>query len=268
MSKTTAARSTANRAKNSRLLEGAARTGYVTNGILHLLIGGIALGVAFGGSGSADQSGALRGIASAPGGVFVLWLVVVGMAGLALLQVLEALLERGSGKEQWMARAKAAGKAVAYLAVGLTALPFALGGSGGGGGAEQGFSAQLLASPGGVVLLIAVGLAVLAIGVYYVVKGAKQKFVDDIRLPTGTARKGVLAVGTAGYIAKGVAIGIVGILFIVAAVTADSSQAAGLDGALKSLTELPFGVALLAIVALGLILFGVYCFARARLARL
>ena len=268
MSKTTAARSTASRAKNSRWLEGAARVGYVTNGILHLLIGGIALGVAFGGSGSADQSGALRSIASAPGGVFVLWLIVVGMAGLALLQLLEALLERGSGKEHWMVRAKAAGKAVAYLAVGLTALPFALGGSGGGGGAEQGLSAQLLASPGGVVLLVVVGLGVLAIGVYYVARGAGRGFVDDVRLPTGAAGTGVIVVGTAGYVAKGIAIGIVGSLFVVAAVTADPSEAAGLDGALKSLTGLPFGVALLAVVAVGLILFGLYCFARARLARL
>ena len=78
----------------------------------------------------------------------------------------------------------------------------------------------------------------------------------------------MIVVGTAGYVATGIAIGIVGSLFVVAAVTADPSEAAGLDGALKSLTGLPFGVALLAVVAVGLILFGLYCFARARLARL
>ena len=43
-----------------------------------------------------------------------------------------------------------------------------------------------------------------------------------------------------------------------------SSQADGLDGALKSLRDEPFGPALLTVVAVGLVAFGLYCFARAR----
>ena len=39
----------------------------------------IALGVATGGGGEADQGGALGQLASRPGGVFVLWLIVVGL---------------------------------------------------------------------------------------------------------------------------------------------------------------------------------------------
>ena len=113
-----------------------------------------------------------------------------------------------------------------------------------------------------------IALGVCAVGVYFVQKGVRRTFVDDITTPPGTLGTWLLRIGTAGYIAKGVAVTVIGILFGVAAVTADPSEASGLDGALKSLVALPFGVILLAAVALGLIAYGVYCMLRARYARL
>jgi type IV secretory pathway VirB2 component (pilin) len=74
----------------------------------------------------------------------------------------------------------------------------------------------------------------------------------------------VTGLGIAGYVAKGVVLGVLGILVIIAAVTHDPAQAGGLDEALKTLTELPFGVVLLGVVAVGLIAYGAFCFARAR----
>ncbi|MET1052246.1 MAG: DUF1206 domain-containing protein, partial [Mycetocola sp.] len=109
---------------------------------------------------------------------------------------------------------------------------------------------------------------VLAVGVYFVVKGVKKKFLEDITAPGGQTGRTVTRLGQVGYIAKGVAIAVVGILFGVAAFTHDPSEATGLDGALKSLAQLPLGPVILAVVALGLIAYGVYCFARARYARL
>jgi hypothetical protein len=87
-------------------------------------------------------------------------------------------------------------------------------------------------------------------------------------VPAGITGELVVVIGMLGYIAKGVALGVIGILFIVAAVTIDPSKASGLDGALKSLAALPYGAVILAIIGIGLIAYGVYCCARARLARL
>ena len=252
--------STASRARNSKPLEIGARVGFAVNGLLHLLIGGIALGVAFGGGGEADQGGALGELASNPVGQVVLWVIVVGLAALGLFSILTAVVDTGETKD----RVKNAGKGVAYLAVGGTALTFALGGSSDSSQTTESLSAKLLETPGGVILLVVLGLGVIAIGVYFVVKGAKKKFLDDI---TGRGRATVVT-GTIGYIAKGIAIGVVGILFIVAAFTADATKATGLDGALKSLAALPLGVLVLAAVAIGLIAFGIYSFLRARSARL
>ncbi|MES2094200.1 MAG: DUF1206 domain-containing protein [Actinomycetota bacterium] len=263
----------ARQAKNSPVLSALARIGYAVNGILHLLIGGIAIGVALGvgagAGGEADQSGALGALASAPGGVFVLWVVVVGLAALGLWQVLSAALVRDSDATKRVAHiAGEGGKAVAYLAIAATAFTFARGGSSNSAGSTTSFSATLLANPGGVFLLVVVGLGVLAIGVVFVVRGVRQSFTKKIRVPAGTAGKAVVALGVVGYVAKGIAVGVVGILFIVAAATANPSKASGLDGALKALLGLPFGAVILVAVGIGVIAFGLYSFARARLAKL
>jgi len=262
---TSAARS----ASRSRPLQVLARGGYAVNGLLHLLIGGIAIGVAIGRGGEADQSGALGGLAATPGGVFVLWTVVVGLAALGLWQVMEGILVPARDeKRKWAHRAVEFGKAVAYLAVAATAFTFAMGGSSDSGTDAQGFTSTLLATPGGIIVLVLVGLGVLAIGGFFVFKGVTKKFTEDLTVPGGSAGRAVEALGVAGYVAKGVALAVVGILFMVAAFTVDASESTGLDGALKALVELPFGPVILVIVGGGLIAYGLYSFVRARRAHL
>ena len=261
MTKTATTRRAARGLANNDAFQFLVRAGYVANGILHVLIGILALQVAFGGNASADQTGAFGAVADAPGGVVLLWAIVVGTVALGVFQLVELV-----GATEWSDRAKFVGKAVAYIAIGAIAATVALGGATGGG--EQSASAKLLALPAGVVLLIIVALGVASIGGYLVVKGARQKFLDDLQRPTGTTLTVTKVSGTAGYIAKGVALVIVGGFLAFAAIAHDPARAEGLDGALTSLTELPFGQVLLTVVALGLVLFGVYCFVRARFARL
>jgi hypothetical protein len=262
------ASATASAVQDSRPLQVAARVGYAVNGLLHLLIGGIAVGVAAGGGGEADQGGALARLAEAPLGVALLWVVVVGMCGLGLFQLLETVLVRGSDRDAWTERAKEAGKAVAYLAIGSTALRYALGSGSDSSEQTQSLSAQVLAVPGGVVLLLLVAAGVAAVGVYFVVKGVRRRFREDITLPPGAAGTWLERAGVAGYAAKGVAVTVVGVLFAVAALTADPEEATGLDGALHALAALPLGPVVLGAVALGLVIYGLYCVARARYARL
>lgn len=264
------AKKTARNVSDSRAFQALARLGYAVNGLLHLLIGGIAITVAIGGSGEqADQSGALSGLSSSPGGVLVLWVVVVGLVALGIWQVVAAfLVPAADPKRKWAHRAAELGKAVAYLAVAATAYTFASGGSTSSAGDTQSFSAALLQAPGGPILLSLVGAGILAIGAYFCVKGVTKKFKEDVSVPAGTLGTVIVAVGIAGYAAKGVALAVVGVLFAVAAFTIDPSKATGLDGALKSLVALPFGVVILSVVGTGLVAYGLYCFARAKYARL
>ena len=74
----------------------------------------------------------------------------------------------------------------------------------------------------------------------------------------------VTRLGQAGFPGKGVALAVVGGLLVYAALTFDPSKAQGLDGALRTILELPFGQFLLTLVAVGIAAFGAYCLGRAR----
>jgi hypothetical protein len=112
------------------------------------------------------------------------------------------------------------------------------------------------------------GVLVLVIGVAFVIRGLTKRFLKSVNTPRGPLGTVAVALGVVGYVAKGIALGVVGVLFCVAAATLNPSEATGLDGALKALTALPFGTVLLVLVGVGLIAYGVYCGFRARFARL
>lgn len=248
-----------------RSWELAARAGYAVSGVLHVLIGVLALRLAFGGGGEqADQSGALGAIAGTPFGALVLWFSVVAFVALGAWQVARAIHSRDTGE-----RAKSAGRAVVYIALAFAALAFARGGGSSASTQTADLTARLMAAPGGRILVAAVGVAIIAVGAYHVYKGWRKKFLTDLhRLPSGTAGPVVRRLGVLGYVSKGVALGIVGVLFIRAAATSDPSGSTGLDGALHALRDQPAGVVLLVVVAAGFMAFGAYSFVRARYGRI
>jgi hypothetical protein len=266
----TSAKGAARAAQDSTVFRVVARVGYVVLGVLHIVIGVIAISfVTGGGGGEADQGGAMEQIADAPLGVLLLWLIVLGLLALAVWQIAEAFLERNPDtKKKWGYRAKYLGTAVAYLGIAFTALVYALGGQSDSSESSQSFSAQLMSTPGGIVLLVLFGLLIAGIGVAFVIRGITRAFKKHLDLPPDPAGSGIVAFGVVGYVAKGIAIGVTGVLFVVAALTHDPETAGGLDAALHTLAGLPFGPIILWIVGLGLILYGLYCFARARYARM
>jgi len=254
---------------HSRALTVLARIGFAGSALIHLFIGLLAIRVAMNDSQESDQAGAIAQIAQLPGGMVVLWFAVVGLFALALWLVIQAFLGIGfASKKRWVRSLVAVAKAAAYLALAFTALAFAQGGSTDARSSTQQASSGILALPGGQLLLGLVGVIAFGVGIYLIAKGARRKFVNDITLPSGAGRGAVLVLGTVGYIAKGIAIAVVGVLFVIAAVVVNPTQASGLDGALKALAALPFGSAILVAIGIGLIAFGIYTFARARLARL
>ena len=248
----------ARRAGDHDAVETAARVGYAINGLMHLLIGYIAMQLAFGGSGdSADQTGALSQLASNGFGRFVLWVGVLGFLGLAILQIAEGV---GSNKET-KDRLKAAAKGIVYLFLSWTAFTFARGDSSSSKDQTQDFTKTLMEQPFGAVLVGIVGVVVIGVGIYHVIKGWRKKFLSDLETHPGQF---IVRSGQIGYIAKGIALGIVGGLFLLAAFRNNPDEARGLDGALRNLVDAPLGQPLLVFIALGFFAFGVYSFARAR----
>ncbi|MEX5264806.1 DUF1206 domain-containing protein [Kocuria sp. CPCC 205231] len=267
----TRAADAADDATDSRGFVLAARAGYVAAGLLHVMIGVIALRVATGGSGSADQSGAVAALAGSPGGTVLLWACFLGCAALAVFLFSEIFFgaTQRSDRDRLKHRVKMGGQAVVYGAIGAVFGTYALGGTSDSSGSTQSLSARLMAHPAGTVLLIAVGLGLVVAGAFFVHRGVTRSFRENLKsLPPGTAGRAVLWLGTAGYAAKGVALAVLGVLVVVATVRSDPEQSSGLDGALKALQEQPFGAWILGAVALGLICYGVFMVVRARYQRM
>ena len=261
------------KATDNKAFEYTARAGFAASGVLHLLVAFIILQLAFGSGGNADQSGALATLAKQPGGALMLWIAAVGLVALGLWRVGEAVIgskpgER-SGQQQddspaWK-RAKSLGLAIINFAIAFSAARFAMGSGQSSGQQNSGLSAQLMQSGLGKTLLIAVGLGVATVGGYHVYKGASTKFLKDLRVSGG---RGITAVGVTGYVAKGLVLTGVGLLVIFASLTTDPSKAAGLDAAVKTLGQAPFGKLLLILAALGIAAFGAYSFVRSRYGRM
>jgi hypothetical protein len=253
--------STAQEVRHSRSYEVAITTGLVAYGVVHLLVAWIALQLAFGKSSQeASQQGALQELAGNPLGGVLLWIVAIGLFALVVWRVLQF----GWGHPDLRKKAASVGHAIAYLVLGVSAVKVAVGSGGSSSGGERTVSARLMAHGGGRVLIVAIGVAIVAIGGYQVYKGITKKFTEDL---VGGVSDATVLLGRIGYFAKGIAYGVVGVLFGWAAIGYDPQKAGGLDTALRTIKEQPFGPVLLTVLAVGIAAFGGYCFSWSRNAR-
>ncbi|WP_448625485.1 DUF1206 domain-containing protein [Geodermatophilus sp. URMC 64] len=255
------------------VLEAVARVGLVAYGVMHLLIGWLALQLARGTDRTdADQTGALQTVADSPGGLVLLWVIGLGMLALALWQAGEVLLwwrglfDRAHRRRTAFVCGKCLAKAAVYAVLGVTALLFAVGLDYEADERLRTLTGRTLQIPGGTALVVVVAVAVVAVGLYSVVRGLTGGFMKDIDLPTAPDRvePWIETAGRVGYAAKGIAFGLVGVLLWQAAASADVSTATGLDGAMTAIADARGGPWLLAGVAVGFAAFGGYALARAR----
>lgn len=263
------AESAGRQAHNSEWVDTAARLGLVTYGVMHLLIAWLAVQLAFGDKeGSADSQGAVQQLNQQPFGQVLVWAVAIGMFLLAVWQVLEAIFgyRDEEGFTQVRKRVTAAGKAVVYVVIGISAVHVALGSSSSGKNGSDSTTATVMDWPGGQAIVCAIGVAIIVIGGYLIHRAYTEKFAKHINAEGKSGEKGsaYLLFGQVGYTAKGVTFGIVGGLFLYAGLSHDPKKSGGLDQALHKVLQQPFGPFLLVLIALGLACYGLFCFARAR----
>ncbi|WP_202564299.1 DUF1206 domain-containing protein [Agreia sp. COWG] len=259
------------RDRNTRRFRRTARGGYAVNGLIHFLIGAIAIGVALGDTSgnSVDQAGALHQLAAAPVGLALLWAATTALLTLAVWQATTvALIDDANIIVRWGKRFSEAGKGLFYLALGTTTLLFALGGTTSSSAAISNSTDILISTDQGSAILAVLGLCLVGGGIGFVSIGIRRSFRKLIRVPAGWTGRLVTVLGIIGYIANGIALALVGGLAVLGALSRDPDQPMGLDGALRSLAALPFGTILLSIVGLGFVSYGFFLIARAKLAKL
>lgn len=256
---------------DSDWLDRPARVGLAARGLIYVLVGVLAFEVALGGSEQTDQKGALQKIAEQPFGRLLLWVVAVGLLAYAVWRVAEGIWGRRDEtdeKKRTLRRVESLASGLVNTVLSVTAARIALGG--GGGGSSRGLTARLLEAPGGKTIMVVLGIVGVGAGIALARRGLTTDF--ERQLKSGEMGKHTYAVvrrlGQAGYLARGLVLGIVGGLAIDAALEQDPKKAPSMDLALKSLTDAPFGKILLMVAAAGLVCFGIYALAEVRYRRL
>lgn len=251
----------------------AAQVGLVAKGVLYVMIGILALQVAFGGgnagSGQASQQGALQTIARGPFGTVLVALVGIGFALYAGWRLSQFFTEKGdedSRTKAWITRVGYLVRAVIYAGLSFLAMRIAFGDGGGGGGGSQALTARAMALPAGRVLVGLVGLIIVGVAGHQAYQAYTKDFMEELQ--TGRmdhrTRTWVRRIGVLGHAGRAIVFGVVGWFVIIAAVQFDPQEAVGFDGALQRLAQQPAGPWLLALTALGLFAYGVYAIVRAR----
>ena len=245
----------------------ATRFGMAGHGVVFLLLGGLALALALGHHrGETDQGGALQELTRHTGGLVLLALVATGLAVYAVWQ-LSRIVTGDGGSE----RLDAVASTIANGLLSVTAFTVLFSGHASSQSRTQvEWTARVMRHEGGRWLIGVVGVVVLVVGVVIAVRGVRRDFVDDLDLSTLGRRQAhaLVVLGLVGAVARAVVVFVTGLLLVVAAARFDPHASRGLDGALRSLRDTTFGPWLLVLVAVGLMMFGLYGLAEAKYRRL
>lgn len=255
-------------ASTSRRAELLYRIGYCCHGFIHVVIGFLALTLALGEGGElTGPKGALAAISRQPFGKFMLLVLGLGMLGYVAWRFAQAFGNLDHERKDWKGTAKRIGQAVSgviYLTFAFIALRgFATGHMASSN--ESSLSADILGLPGGSWLLIAIGVAVAVTGIQQIIKGIRETFMAEVDQRQMSAKESKLlrTSGKIGLPARGVVLCIVGYLFMKTG-WQHQPRETGTKGALETLMGEPYGITVLAIIAIGFIAYGVHCFIASR----
>jgi Domain of Unknown Function (DUF1206) len=245
-----------------------ARAGLVARAAIYATIGVIALLLALGSSSRpADQRGAMTELLDHSYGRVLVIALTIGLAGYALWRLSEAAFGAAGHGRQALPWWQSLGRALAYTALTLEALSVLQGSRESQSHKQATLSAQMMAHTGGRFVVVVAGLALAGVGLMMIVEGVRLRFMRYLTKVPTAVRPALVQLGRVGTIGRGVVFALTGALVVTAGWTASPGQAGGMDVAMRTLLDQPYGDALVSVVAVGLLAFGCFGFAEARYRR-
>ena len=246
-----------------------ARLGYVAKGVVYATIGLLAMLETLGmGGKTASPDGAMQSIGSQPFGGLLLVLLSVGLFGYAAWKVVQGVMDpddRGTDAHGVVRRVCYVGSGAIHGLLAYTAAQSVFGAE---DSSEDAMAASAMAyqPPVGRILVAVVAVAVIAVGLYQLYAAYKAKFRSELALGRmgGAKEMWTTLLGRIGTAARALAIGAAGAFLLLAAYQSDPKETRGLGGALETIQQQPLGSYMLGVVAVGLILYGLFMFLVAR----
>ncbi|ADV67940.1 DUF1206 domain-containing protein [Deinococcus maricopensis] len=261
-------------------LERLARFGYWSKGVVYLTIGTLALlrTLQVERGRTIDPRGALDTLGMTLGTTVLsrtlLLTLAFGLLGYCVWQALRALFDperQGHAPKGLIKRAGYLLSATAYASLGWAAARRAVTGAHAANPhAEEEWTAHLLKLPSGRLLVAVVGLVFVIVAVNQLYVALRALFLKRIRLTDlGEKRRGLLtAVGQVGITARALVAAVIGAFFLQAAWDVDPEEAGSIGEALLAYETAPFGSVLMPLVALGMVVYGLYAWVQAAYRRI
>lgn len=236
------------------------RLGYAARGLTYILLGYLALSTR--GEAKDGASSVYDYLQEVPLGTPLLWVIGLGLLAYAAFKYMSAFADiqhRGSDGKGLAKRVGDAASGIAHTFLAYAAYQFATGDKQNAtGGQSQEMASGVLNWEVGAVLIGLVGLGFVA-GAFMQAKNAVT--ADFMKHIAGRAPAGVEMVGRAGHAARAVVFGLIGWSLIQSAWFSQSDRVKGLGEAILGLRD--NGV-IYTLVAIGLLLFGVFSLVTAR----
>ncbi len=242
------------------------RAGYAGRGLTYLVVAGFSLWAIWHGGQAQGTGSALAQLETTTGGGFLLALIALGLLAYAVWRLIAAALgldAHGSEAKGIAARIGMAISGAVHLGLAFGALSLLISsGDSEGESRIREWVGTVMGWPGGRWMVGAGGLVIIGAGAKYMIEGWTAGYEKYLAASPFTSRwRTALRIGDAAH---GVAIAVIGLLFLLAAWRADPSQAGGLAGAFDWLGGRAYGQALVAALCLGLLGFALFCFVNAR----
>ena len=251
-----------------------ARLGWVAKGIVYGLIGALAVPIAIEGLRSdrardGDQEASPLGVVAAVAekslGVIALWIVAVGLALYVVWRLISIVLPAENSLATWFTRAGYAVSAVMYSFLAWSAMSFATNDRATRGAETEDakverLTRELMDTSAGRWLVGAIGVCLVGVGLYFVVKGVRASFHDDLN-PVASARsasrRSSCSAVSGGSDGRRVDPG--RLVRHQSRCPLPPADAQGLDGSLRQVTELAVGPLIVGFAALALVAYGLFC---------
>ncbi|AFV87493.1 hypothetical protein BM523_18395 [Alteromonas mediterranea] len=254
---------------SSKWKKATAKAGYSAKTVMYIMLGAFILTSVLNTMGreKASQSHVFITLKQQPLGQVFLGILVLGLACYASWRWLQIFITDKSTDDSFFIYminkvfffVSGAFYFIAAYAGGKTLL--ALKSSSSSQGSGKKVSEFLMQYEWGLVLVAAIGFCILIFAIVQFKHAYTTDFLEKFSLPALSQRieKSVTVTGRLGYTARGVVYSLVGSFFILAAFLSNPSEAGGLQKALETLMQQPFGPYLIAAVGAGFIMFGLYC---------
>ena len=232
------------------------RLGFAARGMLYIVIAFLVIR-----SGrTEDPAGALDYLAEGSGRMLVM-VMAAGFIGYGIWRLSDATFNienhppDGKGLRE---RLGAAASGVVHLALAWQAIRLIRGAGAADEGGAQESARTALAIPGGELALVLVGIGLIGVGVFQMIKAARARFLNKLE-PQVAGQAWAKWTGRLGYAARGLVFLICGFFVLRAGLDAKASKAGGFEDALSWLSN-PWDV----IIAAGLLCFGIFSLIQAR----